>query len=278
MVKYESGTTGDVFDLSGRAARLLLKETELYDYAWDVEEIKQELGSFINGFGKKAAEYKMEIDFTGSRAERADSMAKFFEVVEQDILAKKTGKLYLEDQYINCFVIKGAYEDLKDQYNKVRKEVTVYAPYPFWIVERKATYQKQDIPKGSGNLDYAYDFPYDMTPLKRGIDYLENDHYTDSHFKMIIYGPASDPAVYIQNQAYQVYTTIEEKEYLVIDSKEHTVCRVKNDGTKISEYNNRLKEQSIFEKIPAGIHQINWSGNFGFDIILFHERSEPKWN
>jgi alginate O-acetyltransferase complex protein AlgI len=33
----------------------------------------------------------------------------------------------------------------------------------------------------------------------------------------------------------------------------------------------------VFEKIPSGNNIVVWDGNWGFDITLFEERSEPKW-
>ena len=43
-------------------------------------------------------------------------------------------------------------------------------------------------------------------------------------------------------------------------------------------YNARNKLQSVFEKIPSGASVLSWEGDFGVDLTIFDERSEPKWS
>ena len=69
---------------------------------------------------------------------------------------------------------------------------------------------------------------------------------------MVIYGPAVDPIINIGGYPYQVYTTIETNEYLVVDSQENTVTRTLADGTIANEYDNRNFENSVFRPIPPG--------------------------
>lgn len=77
---------------------------------------------------------------------------------------------------------------------------------------------------------------------------------------------------------YRVYTTVDDQEYIRINSRENTVQRVKNNGEIINEFNNRGKDDSIFEPILPGSQTVVWPGTFGFDVILHQERSELKWN
>ena len=37
------------------------------------------------------------------------------------------------------------------------------------------------------------------------------------------------------------------------------------------------KEYDVFKRIDPGRKKINWSGKFKFDLVLYAERSEPKW-
>ena len=56
-----------------------------------------------------------------------------------------------------------------------------------------------------------------------------------------------------------------------------TVEKVAVNGERESVFNNRAKKKSIFKKVPPGRQEIVWSGTFDFDLLIYEERSEPKW-
>ena len=49
------------------------------------------------------------------------------------------------------------------------------------------------------------------------------------------------------------------------------------DGTITNVFNLRSRDSYIFDKIAPGMSSVTWDGNFGVDITLLEERSEPKW-
>ncbi|RDU22213.1 hypothetical protein [Anaerosacchariphilus polymeriproducens] len=106
---------------------------------------------------------------------------------------------------------------------------------------------------------------------------INNETLAASNFKMILYGPCSDPTILIAGHTYKVFATLERGEYIIIDSRNKTVYQYFEDSTSLSLFNQRYKEESLFDKIPAGNLTISWNREFGFDLILFDERSEPKW-
>ena len=79
----------------------------------------------------------------------------------------------------------------------------------------------------------------------------------------------------INGYPYQINDTLEATEYLVIDSTNHTVTKYLANSTNVSIFDKRDKTKSVFEKIPAGTLNLTWTGLFGFDLVLFDERSEP---
>ena len=62
---------------------------------------------------------------------------------------------------------------------------------------------------------------------------------------------------------------------MIIDSFNHTIIKYASNGTQASIFDLRNKANSVFEKIPGGTLALNWTGLFGFDLIIFNERSEP---
>lgn len=86
-----------------------------------------------------------------------------------------------------------------------------------------------------------------------------------------------NPQVSIGNIPYLVNITLEEGEYLIIDSRSETVTKVMNKGERINAFHNRQKGRKFFQKIPPGRQLIAWTGKFDFDLIIFEERGEPRW-
>jgi hypothetical protein len=81
----------------------------------------------------------------------------------------------------------------------------------------------------------------------------------------------------IGDNVYQVNCSIEYDEYLVIDSKEKKVLLHHANGKIETKFNDRNRDYYIFEKIPNGIVPIDWYNCSDFDVIIYDERSEPKW-
>ena len=129
---------------------------------------------------------------------------------------------------------------------------------------------------GAEDLDYPYDYAFDYLSNIANTE-LNNTDFVPSNFKMLIYGVCVDPSITVGGHTYQVNCTVGESEYLTIDSTTKKVYLTANDGTIINQFNNRNKSSYIFEKIPVGTSAVTWVGDFGFDIILMEERSEPKW-
>ena len=51
-----------------------------------------------------------------------------------------------------------------------------------------------------------------------------------------------------------------------------------SNGTVRNIFAKREKKSSVFEKIPPGELLVSWSGDFGFDVTVYKERSVPKWS
>ena len=103
-------------------------------------------------------------------------------------------------------------------------EMGIYAENPFWIKEKFLSYS---IFEGTENgfLKFPFDFPFEFSGQKKGVATLNNDHYVEVDFKLTIYGPVVNPIIYIGDNPYKINTTVEENEYLVIDSEKNTVKR-----------------------------------------------------
>lgn len=70
---------------------------------------------------------------------------------------------------------------------------------------------------------------------------------------------------------------LEDGEYLEIDSVAGTIFKVMATGIRVNCFHNRGLVDSVFRPIQSGRQTIDWSGKFDFDIILYEERSQPRW-
>ena len=187
--------------------------------------------------------------------------------------------LNIDDFYMRCFITDGEPVYFVPGLDMCTYKFKLASEYPFWIHE-----ESRSFPPISSNtegeesyLDYEHDYPYDYT-MPYGGDVIWNvDHYAPCEFLMTIFGPAVDPRVVINGHPYQVYTTLDANEYLQIDSRANTVVKYLANGIRQDIYDYRAKQESVFNPITPGDIGVVWSGEFGFDITLYCERSEPRW-
>lgn len=271
MVKYVNSKNEEI-ELTGSYLRL--KETSFADYEWNYELVARKVGAMVSRFSKKEKVYGLNLTVPGNEQQKREKLERFYRVTEYDVVSKTPGRLYVNDEYINCFVF--ASITMPKRFY-CEKEIKVLCPYPFWISEKKLSFGKYNGSGSNNFLNYPYNYPYNYTGINKGFSQINNEHYYSVHFRMTIYGPCVNPMIIIGGHTYIVNTIVGENEYLEIDSRNRTVIKTLIDGTKVNEFNNRGFESETFKKIPPGVSPVNWSGEYGFDIVLFCERSEPKW-
>lgn len=269
-VKYIN-SNGKEVNLNKYPYRMLV--SDLLDYEWGI------IGSAntISGFQSQIYERSVLIDVwkTKEKSSRV-LMNELTDIFEFDIAAETPGRLYIDDSYILCYIYKSQKSNWETELRTLC-EYGVIIDKSRWITEIKKTFYPVGSDSEHPYLDYDYDYDYDYTPSITQSDYINLEHYAPCNFQLKIYGPAIDPSVTIGGVIRQVYTTLEEGQYLLIDSRDKTVKRVLNDGSVLDEFDNRRrKPNSIFGLITPGMNEIIWD-SIGFDLTLFIERSEPRW-
>lgn len=279
---YYKNSSGKILDLMKWPYRI--KKSEFLDHEWSYTEKQnegQKSGGKITGFRKKIEKSKVALDiFAMSKKEYQDAVDYFLEVTESDVLAEVPGRLYVGEYYYSCFIYASEKKQWERMTTYLQNEIKIVSPYPFWCHEETMSFLKYNPvqARSVGNfLKYPYGYPYQY-PMPKNVGIIQNDHYAACDFKMIVYGPCTDPAVMISGHLYEVVTTLFENEYMVIDSRNNTVVKFENDGLQKNLFNSRNKDSNLFQKIPSGNCSVLWNTDlFGFDVTLFQERSEPKW-
>ncbi len=252
---------------------------DIFDGEYD--EVEED--EHIQEFERKITDRTLNIEIRATGASTIQRAVDYLEeVAEKDIISVSPGKLYVGNSYLKCWLTGTSKDRWVNDLDSISNELTILSDYPYWITEEKFSFLRQE---QSGEispwLEYPYDVPYEYTKV-RNIQYIQNSNYTDSGFRMIIYGPCINPLVRVAGHIYELKTTLYDGEYAIIDSstrysKDRKIVKVKIDGTQEDIFNSRNTESEIWKKIPAGRSIVSWNGDFGFDIILFNERGTPRW-
>ena len=254
---------------------IFVNTNDLHDYEWTVTQ----KGNRIAALDRSVSKRNLPIIILCDTEEKGiEARNKLLEVVEKDVLAMQHGRIILGDYYFKCFVTKSKKHDYLTTKRMMEVTLTLTTDFPYWVKEETFVFRKQveDIGTGGKNLDFSFDYPFDYYSGSSRKDVL-NTGFVGSDFRMVIYGECVNPAVAIAGHTYQVNCTVEEGEYLTIDSSAKKIYVTAVDGTITNVFKLRNRDSYIFAKIATGKSAVTWDGNFGVDITLLEERSEPKW-
>ena len=251
MVKaYYKNSRGEVLWLTKAPFRTV--EADWFDSTWEEKD---------GGYEKT-----ITIDVVGKRNEFVQNMETLYKIISVDSETGNYGQLYVNDTFLPCQIYETKKTGWKG-YVYTEVELKFVAPELSWItVLNKRFFSQEEIAADSG-LDFDYDFPFDFMNEKRG----------SAEFEMIIYGPCVNPKVLINGYPYEVLTTLENNEYLIINSMEQTITKYLSNGATVNLFDARGYDYSVFEKIPSGLISVSWSGDFGIDLYVFLKRKEAAW-
>lgn len=272
-IKYKS-SNGNEHNLVGD--RMRVTDGNFHKYAWKRKAKETDCGDVLEGFAKESVTYKITLNFRGSLEERKQRIDNIRDDFEHDILTKTAGTITFGKFSIKGFIIESDTRVSEIKSNWSKDEILIYCPYPMWVKENSYIFHSYEI-SSLDNKNYPGKYPYRYANGMSS-NYIINPHFTDTNFKLIIYGPVINPQVIIGGTPYLVNIVLEEGERLEIDSRNETVIKIMQEGTQISVFHNRQKGRYFFTKIPPGRQSIVWTGKFDFDLIVYEERSEPKWN
>lgn len=272
IIKYEN-SLGEIINLNKDG--VMIKSANFAENEWGYTLKKNEYGVHVGKFEKNEKILEIKLAIKGTDERKREVLEDIYRITEKDIYLKKRGKLYLNDEYIECFAI---YTNAEADKFFANAEIKFLCPDAAWITEKKYEFVKDAQEKRLEDLDFPFDIPFDLLGDEKGSGRIEVKHYFDCDFKMIIYGPCANPRIVIGDNIYEVKTTLDKGEYLTIDTNSGTIIRTQNSGVEVNEFNNRVTEpNSPFEKIKHGTNLISWDGSFGFDIILYIKRSVQTW-
>lgn len=254
---------------------LFITGSNARNYEWQYDTNYDEITNFRKGVVVK----NMTIFILKpTKVEAIEAANNLHAVFERDVLAEKRGKLIIDGYYCKGYFIASE----KPAWNDAKRYMTFNVKFASdsadWISESTTTFKK--ITSGMIIADevkrYPNKYPYRYSNENSSGDII-NHSIVPSDFIIRVYGAIQNPIVSIAGHPYQVNVSLDESEYMEINSKEQSIIITKKNGEKVNAFWNASRQGYIFEKIPSGRSVVSWDGSFSFDVIVFDTRSEPLW-
>ena len=280
MNVYYENSAGQKFTLYGDGLTYIdINELHSWEWSYSLANRITGLGGDASYFARHPRTFELELRMRGmNHAEFINQMNTLHDVTEADMIAAEPGRLYVDDQYLACYlaVSGSAPEHLKNS-NFATRKVTVLAVEPYWCTPVSVTVNPStDQPTNENgkkfNLKYSYRYGTGLSGAT-----IINNHYSAAPAIIQFFGPIANPAITIAGVTYGVNETLTATDRIVIDQITHKIYKVSETGVKTNVFNSRNKNYDIFTPIPVGSNSIVYSGDFVVQVTMIQQRSELKW-
>ena len=154
----------------------------------------------------------------------------------------------------------------------------MYCPRPIWTKENPYTFHSYGV-SSSDNKRYPGRYPHRYANGMNNT-YIQNHHFTDANFTLVIYGPVVNPQVIIGDKSYLVNIVFGAGR-TVGDRQPHEdrYKNIKKPVSKSTRFITGKNGKKFFKKDPTrNGKKVAWSGKFDWDLVIYEERSEPRWS
>lgn len=280
MTVFYENSAGKRFTLYGDGLTFI-NPMELHTWAWDYSLSNRitGLGGDARDFARYPQTFDLEVRMRGMTHEEFLRQANtLHEVTDADMIAGEPGRLYVDDQYLTCYLaVSGGEPNHPRNSNFMTRTLKVLAVEPYWctpvtvtINPMTETQTNENGKKYDGRYAYRYGTALSGTTIL-------NSHYAAAPAIIRFFGPVSNPAITIAGVTYGVNITLTATDRLEIDQIRHKIYKVSETGVKTNAFNQREKFYDIFAPIPTGSNQVIYSGDYMVQITMIQQRSELKW-
>lgn len=280
MTVYYKNSAGQVFTLYGDGLTYIdTNELHTWEWSYNLSNRITGYGGDASSFARHPRTFELELRMRGmNQSEFFNRMNTLHDVTEADMIAGEPGRLYVDDQYLVCYLaVSGSVPNHLKNANFATRKVTVLAVEPYWCTPVSVTVNPTtDQPTNENgkkfNLKYSYRYGTGLSGAT-----IINDHYSAAPAIIQFFGPIANPSITIAGVTYGVNETLTATDRLVIDQIAHKIYTVSETGVKTNVFNSRNKAYDIFTPIPVGSHNIIYSGDFVVQITMIQQRSELRW-
>lgn len=278
MIKYRNSKGEEIrLDAQGFYA----DEGTLRDFIWDYSytPFPDGSGGSVSQFSREGSTHSFNVSahaFTNS--EMIALLNNLHNVTEYDIRQRTAGKLWLDNQYITCYLVASEIANKARRVNFVTKKLTILPVIPFWCMDETKNFMiggnsdvSADAKRYNGRYPYRYGSGYSQETLDNTVGNWSTPMI------ITIYGAATNPSINIGGHQYALNVTLQANERAIIDQLHKKIYKIGTTGATTNLFNNRDKTNDIFLFAPVGMVSVLYNGDYSFDITLVHQRSEPLW-
>lgn len=276
----------DIYYLNGAGKKLdlckvpyLLETGDILNFAWDYTTSTNynSYGGKIDAFTKSVRKKKLRLSvFAWNENAYKTALDELVDTFEYDIINRAAGRLYVNGNYLRCYITAGDISEWESPLDMVTVELTLVSEYPMWIVAREWNFAVTgNVAKGAKAYPGRYPYRYANGSTTGKLQQRSN---SPANFQLVFHGPVVDPRATIDGLIYGLDgVTLAAGEYAVIDSFSATVEKFCSDGTVQNIFNSRTRENSVFHRLRAGSLDVRWTGEYLLSVTVFEERSMPRW-
>lgn len=256
MTLTYTSSNGNSYNLRGSVIRT--RRADFNTFKWLPQTVGRQYGVYVKQFNRDPFQFTILLDIAGSLSDKMATLNALHEAFDHDILTMTPGRLSVGDYYVDCYI---TFSSTYYQKPWTQNEITAYCPYPFW--------QK----------NHTYSFSGEAV----GTETVTNPGAGAAEFILTIHGPTTTSTCWIKcnDQKIGCQVELDTGDKVVINSRDKTVLAYYNSlplvDSPVDAFTTRIKEGSIFQKIPSGSSAVEWNGDMTFEMIVCEERSEPLW-
>lgn len=222
---------------------------------------------------------KAELDTVFLDESEADRLRR---LADRDLRERTPGTLVVGGEWSRaCYIVASEPSDIFAGHHKERMTVALLGSG--WRRERLHRFAIREHQASDGGYDYRHDWGLDYMrgPAPR---FLDGGDLGESDFRLVVYGPATNPAVTVAGNVYALKLDIPAGGHAIVDSTDCTIVSVAPGGAISNAFGAGIRGAGkgggryIFQPIPEGVSDVAASGAFGFDLTVYETESEPPWS
>lgn len=261
-------------------AELNYMEHGLRDYSWTYSD----LNGRVAKFDRKMATAEFPVGIAAENAARGIELRNLVTAVtEPDVDSMVPGRFIIGEWSLACYVIgcKPTNYWMDDRFAEMT--LTVLAERFEWVREIPYHFAPES---GGGESaseygEFPIGFPWEFA-RPRAARVVANDGLVPCPFLWRAFGPVSNPYVIVGANTYRVNCDVPDGARLEVDSRSKTITVIYSDGTEENVFADRLRGAAgsgsyIFERIPTGDSDMEWTNDYSMDFVLYDVRSAPGW-
>ena len=274
---YYENSAGEIIRFD--EAPIVVQTTGLFDWQWNISAYDRAIrdGGRAVAARRPVQDRTVVLDvFADTQADHNAAIDRLHNVLEYDLCTLTPGKLWINDRYVRCFATASVKTIDRDWSTYTVVGLTLKLISPAWVKEEPVTVLPVTTATDTADKKYLGKYPYKYSE-GGSVARFVNDTAAPAPMILKIFGACSNPSVYVGGNEYSVNTSVAAGEYVVIDQRDKSICRVGQSGTRSNIFNLRKKSVDNFLYAPSGSLTVSCSGQFACEVTFLTQRSEPEW-